>query len=124
MQLAALAAVRESRLSGLAHVTDFFSEMPPTNTSRPIAETPAAPHPETGVCPACSDEYGLIDPARHVVMGWSARAACTLAVSVFLDHLGLLDEAWEYDSFVHNYRVDKLDRRFRVRPFGNKSQHK
>ena len=122
MQLAALAAVRESRLSGLAHVTDFFSEMPPTNTSRPIAETPAAPHPETGVCPACSDEYGLIDPARHVVMGWSARAACTLAVSVFLDHLGLLDEAWAYDSFVHNYRTQKLDPRFKVRPLGNDSQ--
>lgn len=122
LQLAALAAVRQSHLNGLVPGTDHYSEMPPTNMSRLFAETPPAAHPETGPCPACSDEYGLIDPAYRVVMGWSARAACTLAVSIFLDHLGLLDEAWEYDSFVHNYRVDKLDRRFHVRPFGNDSQ--
>ena len=139
LQLAALATVRQSRLTAedcgpgdcepVSSVhslrspgTDHHSEMPLTNTSRLFAETPPAAHPETGPCPACSDEYGLIDPAYHVVMGWSARAACTLAVSIFLDHLGLLDEAWEYDSFVHNYRIDKLDRSFRVRAFGNDSQ--
>jgi len=122
LQLAALAAVRQSHPNGLVPGTDHHSEMPLTTMSRLFAEMSPAAHPETGPCPACSDEYGLIDPAYNVVMGWSARAACTLAVSVFLDHLGLLDEAWEYDSFVHNYRVDKLDRRFRVKPFGNKSQ--
>ena len=122
LQLAALAAVRRSDLNGLVPGTDQPAVAPPTNASRLLAETLPAAHPETGPCPACSDEYGLIDPAFRVVMGWTARAACTFAVSIFLNHLGLLDEALEYDSFVHNYRVDKLDHRYKVRPFGNDSQ--
>ena len=111
LQLAAL-AVRQPGLDGLILETDSLRS----------PSLQPAPHPETGACPSCSDEYGLIDPMYGVVMGWTARAACTLAVSVFLDHLDLLDAAWEYDSFVHNYRVDKLEDRFKVRPAGKHSQ--
>ena len=101
LQLAALAAVRRSDLNGLVPGTDQPAVAPPTNASRLLAETLPAAHPETGPCPACSDEYGLIDPAFRVVMGWTARAACTFAVSIFLNHLGLLDEALEYLSLIH-----------------------
>ena len=57
-------------------------------------------------------EQALIDPASKICMGWTARAACTFAVSIFFEHLGLLDKALAYNPFVHEYRTDVMDRRF------------
>ena len=45
-------------------------------------------------------------------MGWTARAACTFAVSIFLESVGLLDEALAFNPFVHEYREHKMDRGF------------
>ena len=61
-------------------------------------------------------EQGLIDRKSKVCMGWTARAACTFAVSIFLESVGLLDKALAYSPFVHNYREQRMDRRFVARP--------
>ena len=57
-------------------------------------------------------EQGLIDHEAKICMGWTARAACTFAVSIFFEKLGLLDKALAYHPMVHNYRNDVLDQRF------------
>lgn len=44
-------------------------------------------------------------PDRRLGLLWSAKAGCTLAVKWFFYQLGLLDEALEYSSWIHHYRV-------------------
>lgn len=46
----------------------------------------------------------LIDRKRKLIMGWSPKAGCTVAVKMFLDHMGLLEEALRHNPWVHNYR--------------------
>ena len=51
----------------------------------------------------------MIDRKAKLVMAWTPRAACTLAVSIFVDHLGRLPEAQEYESgFIHSFRQEVL----------------
>jgi hypothetical protein len=47
----------------------------------------------------------LLDKKNKIIMGWSAKAACTVALMMFLDHLGVLEEAIKYDLWIHNYRL-------------------
>ena len=44
-------------------------------------------------------------PDRRLGLLWSAKGGCTLAVKWFFYQLGLLDEALEYSSWIHHYRV-------------------
>ena len=51
----------------------------------------------------------MIDRKAKLVMAWTPRAACTLSVSIFVDHLGRLAEAQAYeDGFIHSFRQDVL----------------
>ena len=51
----------------------------------------------------------MVDRKAKLVMAWTPRAACTLSVSIFVDHLGRLAEAQAYeDGFIHSFRQDVL----------------
>ena len=51
----------------------------------------------------------MIDRQAKLVMAWTPRAACTLSVSIFVDHLGRLPEAQTYEGgFIHSFRQDIL----------------
>ncbi|MEQ8712197.1 MAG: sulfotransferase family 2 domain-containing protein [Cyclobacteriaceae bacterium] len=43
-------------------------------------------------------------------MDWSEKAACTMAVRMFFEHLGVLDEAQAYSSWIHNYRIEVYEK--------------
>lgn len=45
----------------------------------------------------------LYHPDFPVVIMWSQKSACTIAVKWFFHHIGLLDEALAYHRWVHNY---------------------
>jgi len=47
----------------------------------------------------------LIDRERKIIMDWSPKTGCTLAVKMFFRQLGILDEALAYHSWVHEYRM-------------------
>ena len=66
--------------------------------------------PAVGYVTPWETEQGLVDRKSKVCMGWTARAACTFAVSIFLESVGLLDKALAYSPFVHNYREQRMDR--------------
>jgi len=84
------------------------------------SETPAQQQQAGALATASSVHYAtqwgieqaLIDRDSKVCMGWTARAACTFAVSIFLESVGLLDEALAFNPFVHEYREHKMDRGF------------
>jgi hypothetical protein len=46
----------------------------------------------------------LIDRKNKIIMDWSAKAGCTLAVRMFFKHMGILETALAYSSWVHDYR--------------------
>lgn len=46
----------------------------------------------------------LFDSERRVIMDWSGKAGCTIGAMMFFRHMGLLDEALQYHSWIHNYR--------------------
>ena len=51
----------------------------------------------------------MIDRRAKLVMAWTPRAACTLSVSIFVDHLGRLQQAQQYEGgFIHSFRQDIL----------------
>jgi hypothetical protein len=50
--------------------------------------------------------YMLIDREHRIIMDWSAKAGCTVAVKMFFRYMGLLNEALEYSPWVHEYRRD------------------
>jgi protein-L-isoaspartate O-methyltransferase len=51
----------------------------------------------------------MVDREAKVVMAWTPRAACSLAVSIFVDHLGKRKQAERYaEGFIHSYRLDVL----------------
>jgi len=60
-----------------------------------------------------SDKYSALNyrpPLYHpdfpVVVMWSQKSACTIAVKWFFHHLGLLDEALDHHRWIHNYEND------------------
>lgn len=46
----------------------------------------------------------LIDRNNKIIMGWSAKAGCTISVKMFFDHMGILEEALNYNKWVHEFR--------------------
>ena len=48
----------------------------------------------------------LLDHTLRLGLLWSAKAGCTFSVKWFFHHSGLLEEALEYDPWIHNYRKD------------------
>lgn len=50
----------------------------------------------------------IIDSRNKVILIWSAKSGCTFAVKWLFDHMGLLEEALAYHSWIHKFRVEKL----------------
>jgi hypothetical protein len=48
----------------------------------------------------------LIDRKNMVIMDWSAKAGATVLTKMFFNHMGILDEALEYSSWIHWYRTN------------------
>ena len=47
----------------------------------------------------------LIDRDKKIIMDWSAKTGCTVAVKLFFRHMGLLEDALSYHLWVHEYRM-------------------
>jgi hypothetical protein len=56
----------------------------------------------------------FVEPADIAIM-WSAKAACTTAVTWAFLHDGLLDEAIAYSSWIHRYRLRRYQKSERYR---------
>lgn len=54
------------------------------------------------------DPLPLIDINHKIGLLWSPKAGCTFALKWFLFQTNQLDKAIEYDPWVHNYRIDKI----------------
>lgn len=50
-----------------------------------------------------------IDMKNKICFSFTPRGGCSVSFQVFLDLVGLLDEALQYHSFIHNYRIQILD---------------
>ncbi len=46
----------------------------------------------------------LIDRKNKIIMGWTPKAACTTAIKMFFDNMGILDRALKYHPWVHEFR--------------------
>ncbi len=46
----------------------------------------------------------LIDRKNKIIMSWSAKAGCTIAVKMFFHNMGILKDALRYHHWVHRYR--------------------
>ncbi len=47
----------------------------------------------------------LYDSKNKVVMDWSPKSGCTVVTKMFFKNMGLLEEALQYNSWVHEYRM-------------------
>ncbi|MBL0340317.1 MAG: sulfotransferase family 2 domain-containing protein [Bacteroidetes bacterium] len=47
----------------------------------------------------------LIDSKNKIIMDWSPKAGCTILTKMFFRHMGLLEEALQYNPWVHEYRM-------------------
>ena len=47
----------------------------------------------------------LKDDKNKIILDWSPKAGCTILTKMFFRNMGLLDEALQYDSWVHEYRM-------------------
>lgn len=53
----------------------------------------------------------LIDRDRKVIMDWSPKSGCTIAVKMFFRQMGLLEEALAHHVWVHEYRMHVFSKR-------------
>jgi hypothetical protein len=51
-----------------------------------------------------NDKAHIIDTVNKIVYYFTPKAACSVTLKCAFDHMGLLEEAMNYDPFVHNYR--------------------
>lgn len=51
-------------------------------------------------------KLGIVDESHKIVMLWTPKAACTMALALMLKNMGLLEEAKKYNSFLHEYRAN------------------
>ncbi|WP_197276062.1 sulfotransferase family 2 domain-containing protein, partial [Mangrovimonas sp. TPBH4] len=56
--------------------------------------------------PIYFDPSPLVSEKEKLGLFWTPKSGCTLAVKWFFFQTGNLEEALEYDSWVHNYRTD------------------
>lgn len=47
----------------------------------------------------------LLDRNNKVIIDWSPKAGCTIMVKMFFRNMGLLEEALNYNSWIHEYRM-------------------
>ena len=52
----------------------------------------------------------LIDRKKNLIMAFTPRATCTLAVSMFIHHMGLYSKAKEMSDWIHHFRGNVLER--------------
>ena len=50
-----------------------------------------------------------LDMKNKVCFSFTPRGGCSVSFQVFLDLIGLLDDALKYHTFIHNYRTQILD---------------
>ena|SRR5437764_1483861 len=50
----------------------------------------------------------VVDSRRKVVLLWSAKSGSTFAMKWMFAHMGLLEKALAYDSWIHCYRMHIL----------------
>lgn len=55
-----------------------------------------------------------MDKKNKIIMGWSAKAGCTISVKMFFEHMGILDEALAFSPWVHNYRMSIFYNKFGI----------
>ena len=57
-----------------------------------------------------------IHPNKHIVVIWSAKAACSTVNYMYFEHEGLLKEALRYSTWIHDYRryYQKYNKRLRL----------
>ncbi|MDQ3050325.1 MAG: sulfotransferase family protein [Bacteroidota bacterium] len=55
--------------------------------------------------PAPVEITALIDTKNKIILDWSPKAGCTIMVKMFFRNMGLLEEALEYNSWIHEYRM-------------------
>ncbi|ABG53420.1 hypothetical protein Tery_4433 [Trichodesmium erythraeum IMS101] len=46
------------------------------------------------------------------IVDWTEKAGCTIVCKMFFDVMGILQEALDYNSWIHNYRQDKFYEKF------------
>jgi hypothetical protein len=46
------------------------------------------------------------------LVDWTEKAGCTIVCKMFFDVMGILQEALDYNSWIHNYRQDKFYEKF------------
>lgn len=88
-------------------------DMPP---QRPVAPTPPE-HKEGVVVPRRGlaalvriRPLPILDSKNKLALLWSAKSGCTFAIKWMFNHMGLLEEALAYDSWIHKYRIALLSR--------------
>ena len=42
---------------------------------------------------------------QNIIADWTAKAGCTIAMKMLFDYMNVLEEALEYNPWVHNYRM-------------------
>jgi hypothetical protein len=56
-------------------------------------------------------DKGIYD-GKNIIMLWTPKAGCTAAIKCMFEHMGILDDALEYDDFIHKYRTDKFYKKY------------
>lgn len=61
-----------------------------------------------------------MDKKNKIIMGWTPKAGCTVAIQMFLDHMGILEEALEPSILsVHDYLHKVFFTKFGIADFSN-----
>ncbi len=58
----------------------------------------------------------LVSSDARLILGFSPKAGCSVAVKWFFYHQGLLDEALAYHRWVHRYRQDVFQASYKCSP--------
>jgi hypothetical protein len=53
---------------------------------------------------AVRQDRNIVSEAHNILFGITPKAGCTMATKIFFNHIGRLDEALSYHSWIHRYR--------------------
>ncbi|HMT28402.1 MAG TPA: sulfotransferase family 2 domain-containing protein [Bacteroidia bacterium] len=56
----------------------------------------------------------LKDPKNKLILDWSPKAGCTILTKMFFRQMGLLEEALEYNSWIHEYRMHVYSKNYPI----------
>jgi hypothetical protein len=52
----------------------------------------------------------LINREKKVIIGWTAKAGCSMSIKLFYKYIGILDEALQYSAWPHFYREEVYEK--------------